>query len=247
MVEPSLFHEMSKCAALNGNDTVLDVGAGLGFLTAFLASICGRVLAVETDRRLIGVLHAQLEDLRNVELIKGSVLKAQIPQFNKVMAIPPYNISSQLITWIFDRKPECAVLILQKEFANRLVAPVGDENYGWLTVLTYYHSECELLNDIPRSIFFPQPEVDSILVRLTQKQPKQFMLKNEALFRTLLRSLFAQRNRKVRNAVLPFLEGIRKTTTKEANRLANAIPNHNKRVRELAPEDFGELANAFAD
>jgi 16S rRNA (adenine1518-N6/adenine1519-N6)-dimethyltransferase len=96
-------------------------------------------------------------------------------------------------------------------------------------------------------MFFPQPKVDSIIIRLTPKQTKPFTLKDEALFRKLLQSLFTQRNRKVRNAVLPFLKGICKKTAEEATKQADALPVHDKRVRELAPEDFGELANALSD
>jgi len=247
MIEPSLFHQMGKYAALDKNDIVLDVGAGLGFLTRFLANRCARVLAVEADRRLAGVLREKLEGMDNVELIEGNVLKAQIPQFNKVVAIPPYQISSQLVTWLLGRGPDCAVMVFQKEFVNRLVAPIGSEDYGWLTVLTYYIGECEVLDDVPKSMFFPQPKIDSIIIRLTPRQAKPFALTDEVLFRRLLQSLFTQRNRKVRNAVLPFLKGIRRKTAEEATERADALPFRDRRVRELAPEDFGELAHALSD
>ena len=69
-------------------------------------------------------------------VIEGDVLKVALPEFNKVIAAPPYYLSSQLVTWLLERKVDCAVLILQKEFADRLVAPVGSEEYGWLTVVT---------------------------------------------------------------------------------------------------------------
>ena len=106
------------------------------------------------------------KDLDNVTVIEGDVLKASLPDFNKVIAIPPYYLSSQLVTWLFERKVDCAVLILQKEFADRLVAPVGSEEYGWLTVVTNQNAEVELLDVVPKTLFYPQPEVDSVILSL---------------------------------------------------------------------------------
>jgi 16S rRNA (adenine1518-N6/adenine1519-N6)-dimethyltransferase len=127
------------------------------------------------------------------------------------------------------------------------VASVGSEDYGWLTVFTYYHVEVELLDDVPRRVFYPQPEVDSIIVRLKPRKVLPFKLKNEVLFKQLVRSLFTQRNRKVRNAILSFVKSMPAMATEEAVKLVEAFPFCDKRVRELAPEDFGVLANAFVD
>jgi 16S rRNA (adenine1518-N6/adenine1519-N6)-dimethyltransferase len=246
MVESSIFTCMTDYASLSWNDVVLDIGAGLGFFTRFLAEKCKAVLAVESDSRLVRVLREQLRDLPSVKLIEGNVLKVQIPQFNKVVSIPPYHISSSLILWLFNKNFEYAVLIFQKEFANRLVASVGSENYGWLTVFAHYHVEVELLNEVSRWMFYPQPEVNSIIVRLKPKKPPPFNLKNRVLFKQLVQTLFTQRNRKVRNAVLPSIKSKHVTTVENAVKLADSLPFHGKRVRELAPEDFGALANALA-
>ena len=94
-------------------------------------------------------------DVGNVTVVEGDVLKVALPEFNKVIAIPPYYLSSRLIAWLVDRRIDCAVLILQREFANRLVAAVGSEDYGWLTVLTCQHAETELLDIVPKSMFYP--------------------------------------------------------------------------------------------
>ena len=246
MMEPSIFECMADYASLSRNDVVLDIGAGLGFLTSFLADKSKCVLAVESDSRLVSVLHEELRDLSNVKLIEGNILKVQIPQFNKVVSAPPYYISSSLLPWLFNKNFECAVLIFQEEFADRLVASVGTEGYGWLTVVVYCHLEVELLDKVPKSMFYPQPEVDSIIVRLKPKKSPPFLLKDKALFKQLVQALFTQRNRKVRNAVLPFLKSKHVTTAENAVKLADSLPFHDKRVRELAPEDFGALANALA-
>ena len=245
IVDSSIFQCMCTCASLDRNDVVLDIGAGFGFLTRFLADRCKSVLAVESDARLVKVLHEQLEHVPNVKIIEGDVLKLPILRFNKVVSIPPYNISSRLLTWLFSKNFDCAVLILQREFANRLVASIGSECYGWLTVVAYYYAEVELLDDVPKWMFYPQPEVDSVVVRLKLKKPSPFDLKSEALFRQLAQSLFTQRNRKVRNAILPFVKGTRAIAAENVLELAKALPFRDKRVRELAPEDFGALSNAL--
>ncbi len=134
------------------------------FLNGFLADKCKTVIAVEKDQQIAKCFVNKSKTLGNVTVIEGDVLKATLPEFNKVIAIPPYYLSSHLITWLFERKLDCAVLILQKEFANRLIAPVGSEDYGWLTVITNQHAEVELLDPVPKDMFYPQPEVDSVIV-----------------------------------------------------------------------------------
>ena len=245
MIDPSIFTLMTDYASLSRNDVVLDIGAGLGFLTLFLADKCKEVVAVESDSKLVRVLREQLRDLLNARIIEGNVLEVRIPQFNKVVSIPPYHISSSLLLWLFNKNFELAVLMFQKEFADRLVASVGSGDYGWLTVYAYYHVEVELLDEVPKWTFFPQPEVDSIIIRLKPKKPPPFNLKNEVLFKQLVQTLFTQRNKKVRNAVLPFIKSRRLVTAENVVKLADSLSFHGKRVRELAPEDFGALAHAL--
>ena len=245
MIAPSIFRLMAGYASLSRNDVVLDIGAGLGFLTLFLADKCKEVVAVESDSKVVRVLREELRDLLNARIIEGNVLKVRIPQFNKVVSIPPYHISSSLLLWLFNKNFELAVLIFQKEFANRLVASVGSGDYGWLTVYAYYHVEVELLDEVPKWMFFPQPEVDSITVRLKPKKPPPFKLKNRVLFKQLVQTLFTQRNKKVRNAVLPFIKNRCVATAENVVKLADSLSFHGKRVRELAPEDFGALAHAL--
>ncbi|MEM2118751.1 MAG: 16S rRNA (adenine(1518)-N(6)/adenine(1519)-N(6))-dimethyltransferase RsmA [Candidatus Bathyarchaeia archaeon] len=245
MVDSSVFERMSNYALLGKDDVVLDVGAGLGVFTRFLAARCKKVLAVEVDAELVKVLHEQLKGLPNVEIICGNVLNARVPSFNKIVACPPYQISSQLITWFYGKKFECAVAVFQKDFAERLVAPVAGEDYGWLTVLTYYRMNCELLDAVPKTSFYPQPKIDSTIIRLTPRNTPPFQVKDEKLLAKLVPSLFTQRNRKVRNAILPLLRSVVKN--KEDARLqADSLPFKDKRVRELAPEDFGKIANALS-
>jgi len=247
MIEPSLYPKLSEYALLRQSDVVLDAGAGFGFLTHFLASKCKAVVAVEKDPRIGEVLCEQVKDLGNVTVVEGDVLKVDLPEFNKVVAIPPYYLSSHLVTWLLQRKIDCALLILQREFASRLVAAVGSEDYGWITVLACHDGKVELLDEVPKTMFYPQPKVDSVIVRLTPWKKAPFKVKDEALFNRLVRWLFTQRNKKLNNALVPFFKSTRKLDKEEAKKLAATAPFGDRRVRELAPRDFGEIANAFTE
>ncbi len=241
VVSTDLLERMISYASITDDDVVLEVGAGLGFLTQLLSRECKRVIAIEFDPRLIKILRKQLRHLQNVELIEGDVLKAPVPLFNKLVSTPPYAISSPLLFWLLERKFECAVLTFQKEFAKRLAAPVGSKDYGRLTVTTYCRAEAELLEHLPKELFYPQPAVDSMIVRLKPKEPP-FQVEDEETFLEILRTLFTQRNKKIRNAIIPFLhkKGMK---SENAMRLADSLPFHNNRVRKLAPEDFGIITN----
>jgi 16S rRNA (adenine1518-N6/adenine1519-N6)-dimethyltransferase len=247
MVEPSVFERLSDYVALGKADVVLDAGAGFGFLTRFLANKCKAVIAVEKDPQIAEVLREQLKGLANVTVIVGDVLKAALPEFNKVVAIPPYYLSSRLVMWLLERKVECAALILQREFADRLVAGVGSEDYGWLTVVTCHGAEVELLDAVPKAMFYPQPEVDSVIVRLKPWETAPFEVKDEAFFRRMVRWLFTQRNKKLSNALVPFIKSTFEVSKEEAEKRVCIVPFGERRVRELSPKEFGVLANAFKD
>jgi 16S rRNA (adenine1518-N6/adenine1519-N6)-dimethyltransferase len=241
LTDDDLLQRLVFYASVSDLDIVLEVGAGLGFLTRLLAQKCRKVIAVEIDFKLVKILKEQLRDLRNVELIEGDVLKVSIPVFNKVVSTPPYSISSPLLFWLLEKNIDCAVLAFQKEFAERLNAPVDSKDYSRLTVSTYYRADVELLDHVPKELFYPPPDVDSTIVRLKPRKPP-FSVANKELFFGLVQTLFTQRNRKVRNSVIPFLQR-QGFGREEALEIADSLLFHDKRVRELAPEDFGAIAN----
>jgi 16S rRNA (adenine1518-N6/adenine1519-N6)-dimethyltransferase len=245
-VEPSVFTKLVQYANLSQEDTVLEVGAGFGFLTDFLSKSSGVVLAVEKDSRVADVLHERFRHSNNVTVISGDALKVDLPAFNKVVAIPPYYLSSRLVVWLLTQKVDCAVWVLQQEFADRLVAAVGSESYSWLTVAAYHSLRVELLDAVPKHSFFPQPEVDSVIIRLTPWSQAPFAVKDKTLFLRMVRWLFTQRNKKLCNALVPFIKTMHEVPRDEAERIAASIAFRDKRVRTLSPRDFGALANALA-
>ena len=245
MVEPSLYTKLCAYASLGPSDVVLDAGAGFGFLSRFLADKCKAVVAVEKDLQIARVLREQVKGIDNVIVLEGNVLKAALPEFNKVIAIPPYYLSSHLITRLLERKIDCAVMILQKEFAGRLIADVGSEAYGWLKVVTHQHAEVELLDAVPKVMFYPQPEVDSVIVRLKPWSTKPFEVKDMLFFVRMVKWLFTQRNKKLGKALAPFIRSSFKLSKQDSDKLALSLPFHDRRARELSPKDFGAIVNAL--
>jgi len=242
-INNAFLEKLISYAFLTKDDVVLEVGAGLGFLTQLLSEKCKKVVTVEVDSRLVRILKEQLRGLHNVELIEGDIFNVSLPSFNKVVSTPPYCLSSPLLFFLLEKEFDYAVSALQEEFAKRLSAPVGSKDYSRLTVMVHYKAQAELLDHVPRGVFYPPPRVDSTIVRLKPRKPP-FPLEDEKIFSQLVRNLFSQRNKKVRNAVVPFL---REQSIKDgdAQKLADAMLFSDKRARELAPEDFGALANEF--
>ncbi len=244
MIDRNFLRLLCEYGDINRSDVVLEVGAGLGFLTRFLARKAKHVVAVEADARLIKILREELADLENVELTEGDILRLETLRFNKVVSNPPFVISSPLLFWLFNRTFDCAILTLQEEFAKRLNAETGSKEYSRLTVSAYYRAEVELLASIPSCAFYPSPDVEAVAVRLKPRAPP-FRVVDEKVFHEVVQILFTQRNRLVRNAASSL---IRKYEPRGSagKRITSFHPLGKKRVRELKPEDFGVLANEFS-
>jgi len=243
MVDRSLMERMADYAELGFKDRVLEVGAGLGFLTEVLAEKTGEVLAVESDRRLYQYLTRKFSGKSNVRLLFGDFLKLRVEgQYDKVVSNPPYSISSQLIFKILESPFKVAVLTLQKEFAERIMARPGSRNYGRLTVMIDFRAEAEILEKVGREAFYPEPEVDSVIVRLKPKIKPPYEVENLEFFSETVKLLFTQRRRKLGRALQTLAKlkpeiGLKKPF--------NNIPYVERRVFTLTPEEFAEVANVL--
>ena len=245
MFETRLYTKLAAYADLGAGDVVLDAGAGFGLLTRFLSEHCKGVVAVEKDPQLAAFLKDEFKDAANVTVVEGDVLKAKLPPFNKAIAAPPYYLSTQLVVWLLECKVDCAVLIVQREFAERLVAEVGSEEYGWLTVVAQQQAEAKILGTVPKDVFYPPPEVDSVILSIKPLANKTFQIKDQAKFVQLTKWLFSQRNKKLAKALVPYIRSTYKVGKREAEEIADKLPFCEKRPRELQPKDFGEIADAL--
>jgi 16S rRNA (adenine1518-N6/adenine1519-N6)-dimethyltransferase len=247
LVDPTFYPKLASYAQLSPSDTVLDAGAGFGFLTRFIADKCHKVIAVEKDPQIISALRQQTNKFDNLSIVEGDVLKTNLPPFNKAIAAPPYYLSTDLVLFLLTHHVDCVVLIVQKEFADRLVAKVGTELYSWLTVTLYQKAQIELLDIVQKEMFYPQPNVNSIILRIKPWQTPPFTVKNEQFFEQMVKWLFTERNKKLSNALAPFIKNTLKINKQDSKKIIQTLSYHEMRPRELTPENFGAIANAFTN
>ncbi len=211
---------------LTENDVVLEIGPGNGVLTKELLGSGARVIAIEKSREYYDLLETLFRneiDGGRLNLIHGDALKIDFPPFNKVVSNIPYNISSPLTFKLLSYKFDLGIIMYQKEFAERIVAKTGNKNYSRLSVAVYYYVDAEIVRRVPKTCFYPVPKVDSAIVRLIPH--KKFRVSNEEKFFQLLKILFSQRRKMIKNIL----------------KIDN-LPYSNKRVEELSPEKIAELA-----
>lgn len=188
---------MVEEAELDGTETVLEIGAGLGVITAQLADVADTVIAYENDPRLIEPLTGELAGHDNVDIREEDALAADIPDFDVCVSNVPFHRSSDIIEFLGTRERR-SVLLVQQEFADRLVAEPGDSDYSRITVRARYHFIPVYLETVPGSAFFPAAEVDGALVKLFPRN-ESFDVDEEFFF-DVVRALFTHRRKKVRNA-----------------------------------------------
>lgn len=243
-IDSSLLERLVNYSNIDKDDTVLEIGAGLGFLTSLLATKAKEVLAVEADPSLIPILEERFSKQSNVRVIRGDILNLPHFNFQKIVANPPYNISSRLLATILRWDFKSVVLTLQIEFGEKLVAQAGEDNYGLLSILAQYKNRIELLDHVSRSAFYPPPKVESAVVRISP-QPPSFQLSDNEVFEKLVKSLFTQRRKKVRNALQHFLRSNAGTKKNEMRIIMQNLPGLDKRVMDLEASVFGTLSDSI--
>jgi 16S rRNA (adenine1518-N6/adenine1519-N6)-dimethyltransferase len=252
VVDPTVLDKIVDHARLSREDVVLEIGAGIGNLTRLLAQRAGKVISIERDRRFVKILREQLRGLSNVQIIYGDALRIELPKFNKVVANLPYGISSDITFRLLEHKFELAVLMYQQEFAERMVAKPGSDDYSRLTVNTYYRARVELLGEVPPEAFVPQPKVTSAIVRLSPREPP-FKVSDEKIFFDVVRALFQHRRQRVRNALCHSFDEVfpKRHLSKSERRLFvdKNIPKEiaEARVMDLEPEKFGAIADRLTN
>lgn len=241
LLDERIAHRHVEFAGIEPQDIVLEIGPGLGVLTSRLVRKAARVVAVEKDRRLAGALRAMGG---NLEVVVGDAVKVPLPPFDRVVSNLPYQISSPITFRLLDRSFRRAVLMYQMEFADRVVAGVGDEAYSRLSVKTYVRARAEVAEPVPRSAFWPEPKVDSAIVIL-EPRPRPFPVRDEATFDAVVDAAFGYRRKAIENALRASWRRLA-SSRGEVESLLAGLPYLRRRAEELSPEEFGELADAIA-
>ncbi len=217
LTDEGILQKIGQAAELDSKDVVLEIGPGLGSLTAVLAEKAGCVVAVEIDKRLIPVLHSNLIGYRNVYLVNEDILKIDVqkelmPYMTspdgterklKIVANLPYYITTPVIMKLLESgvKAECMVFMVQKEVADRMGATPGGKDYGALSVAVQYYSSPSVVMQVHPHSFVPQPEVDSSVVRLDIYKTPPVDLMDKDLFFKVVKASFGQRRKTLVNAL----------------------------------------------
>lgn len=226
-------------------DVVLEIGTGIGTLTIELAKRAKKVIAIEQDTRISQILAERLKDekIDNVELINDDALKVEFPKFNKIVSNLPYQISSPITFKFLDYDFDSAVLMYQKEFAERMNGKVGTKNYSRLAAMLYFKCEVLKLTDVSSESFLPKPEVDSTVVCL---KPKENQIPDDdfRFYSKITKALFQHRNKKIRNALIDSRHIFCGLDKKEIKKLLNSMEDEKvedylkQRVVMLSPEEI---------
>ncbi|MFH1328927.1 MAG: 16S rRNA (adenine(1518)-N(6)/adenine(1519)-N(6))-dimethyltransferase RsmA [Candidatus Bathyarchaeota archaeon] len=245
MVDEQILQRMADYADLKETDKVMEIGAGLGFLTKILAKNATEVIAIELDRNLVKILNRELGSNKKIKIVQGDFLKVKINGYNKVVSNPPYSKISQIVFKILSEKFDLGVLTLQKDFAKRLVAQAGTKDYGRLTVMAYVRAKFEFMEDVPATAFYPSPDVSSAILRIKPRKKMPVKILDWNIFDDTVRLLFTQRKRILKKAFRIFTKkGWRENGVKDfVQRVPSAFLE--RRVFTLTPSEFGAISNAI--
>jgi 16S rRNA (adenine1518-N6/adenine1519-N6)-dimethyltransferase len=233
-------------------DVVLEIGAGLGALTIPVARIAGEVFAVEKDRKIIDILKTEIlaSNLSNVVIMEKNILKIDIKSLAEnigqkivVMGNLPYNISSQILVQLIESRKALskAVVMLQKELAQRITAQPGCKDYGRLTVMHGYCSDIKKVADVKAPLFFPKPKIDSEVLEIKFKKRLEYSTNDEAFFFRVIKAAFGNRRKILKNALAASALNIDANTAKDVLQRSGIDPV--RRAETLTIEEFVKLSN----
>ena len=211
LIDQNILHKIVDAANLDENKGALEIGPGIGALTEKLAQAAKKVTAVEIDQRLIPILREVLEPYPNIYLHHGDVLKTDLPALFKenfsdvdqvsVVANLPYYVTTPILMKLLEEKLpiDNIVVMIQKEVAERMAASPGTKDYGTLSIAVQYYSEPKLVCIVPHTVFIPQPNVESAVIRLKVRQKPPVEVISEKHFFEVVHASFAQRRKTLAN------------------------------------------------
>lgn len=250
LINPSVCPRMAENCGADENTGVIEIGAGIGVLTAELAKRAKKVVSIELDTRLLPVLSETLSEFDNVEIVNADVMKTDLHSLIKekfqgmdvvVCANLPYYITSPIITMLLEEKlPIKAITVMiQKEAADRLSTPVGSRDSGAITVCTNYYAEVKHLFNVSRGSFMPPPNVDSTVIKLRIRPEPAVKVSDEKKFFRMVKAAFAQRRKTAVNSIASGM-GLSKNQVAEA--LQKSGLDVNVRAEKLTMEELAALS-----
>ena len=257
LIDPNILRNIISHAGLSEKTGVIEIGPGIGALTEHLARSAGKVVAFEIDGRLLPVLEDTLSPYDNVTIVHQDILEADLLQVMKdhfadyedvvVVANLPYYVTTPIIMkFLLGKVPVAGmVVMMQKEVADRITAVPGTKAYGSLSIAIQYYMDAEVAMIVPKTVFMPQPNVESAVLRLTRKETAPAKVIDEDFMFVVSRGSFVQRRKTILNNLQSSLPNgkLKKEVILKAFEQIGMDPG--RRGETLTIEEFANLSNAL--
>ncbi len=255
LTDRNILKKIVEIAEITKNDYVIEIGPGIGSLTQYIAEAAKSVVAVEIDKTLIPILSDMLKDYSNIEIINEDILKIDLHklfeekfqnQTVKMVANLPYYITTPIIMKFLEAKVpvESLTIMVQREVAQRMQAKPGTKDYGSLSIAVQYYSNPNILLRVSPSVFIPQPNVESAVIKLEILKEPGVYVQREDLFFTLIKDAFGKRRKTILNALntgdLKLDKNLLRKILQESN------IEENRRGETLTIEEYALLSNNLA-
>lgn len=256
LIDQNILYKIVEAAGLDEDKGALEIGPGIGALTEKLAQTAGTVTALEIDQRLIPILREVLEPYENVKVHHGDVLKVDLHELFQqdfggvskvsVVANLPYYVTTPILMKLLEEKLplENIVVMIQKEVAERMAAAPGSKDYGSLSIAVQYYSEPKLVCIVPHTVFIPQPNVASAVIRLAVREEPPVSVEDEGFFFEVVQASFAQRRKTIANNLKSrFFAGEGRERLEQLLQEAGIVPS--RRGETLSIEEYAKLSNVL--
>lgn len=255
ITDRNVLEQIIEGADIGPEDLVIEIGPGIGVLTAEAAERAARVVAVEIDEKLIPILKETLGGFDNVRILNRDILKTDLKEIIReeaeggtftgdvrVIGNLPYYITTPIIMKLLEEAVPAAsiTIMMQKEVADRIRSGPGTKSYGAISVGVQYYCDVNKVASVPRDVFIPQPKVDSTVLNLVPLKEKRIQAADEKVFFSCVKAAFAQRRKTLLNS-LSSAGGMEKDTVRRI--LENAGIDPGRRAETLTMEEFGRLAD----
>ncbi|SYW20028.1 16S rRNA (adenine(1518)-N(6)/adenine(1519)-N(6))-dimethyltransferase RsmA [Oenococcus oeni] len=253
LIDLNVLQGIVQGATIGPDDTVIEIGPGIGSLTEQLAKAAKQVVAYEIDKKLIPILSETLRPYKNVEIVNRDILKADFSIFAKnqslkIVANLPYYITTPILFYLLNSSLnfKSITVMMQKEVAARLQAGVGSKDYGELSLAIQYRVNVEIILPVTRKAFMPSPNVDSAVVQLTPKENFKSFPHEEALFK-IIKASFAHRRKSLVNNLLYYFGKNDENRTKIERSISETGFDLNIRGERLTLENYEQLVNNLSE
>ncbi|MFC2948819.1 16S rRNA (adenine(1518)-N(6)/adenine(1519)-N(6))-dimethyltransferase RsmA [Virgibacillus sediminis] len=256
LVDANVLENIIGHAGIDKHSGTIEVGPGIGALTEQLAIHSDKVVAFEIDQRLLPILKDTLGEYSNITIVHQDILEADVHsvisknftpgQPIHIVANLPYYITTPILMKLLreDLPVESLTIMIQKEVAERMAAAPNSKSYGSLSIAVQYYTHADVVMNVPKSVFMPQPNVDSSILRLVKREHPPVQVEDEDYFFSIVQASFAQRRKTLRNNLTRHFEDIYdKGTVSEILEEINI--DGTRRGESLNMEEFAQLANAF--